>query len=128
MINWIIFALVHIVVPLSGIVVYLLLVRKMKKQAIPHSPVYHLFWVFGTYGVLLIILLTEIFWKWSGMASIGTGGLAIFGPFILGYIMFKNHKYRTLTLYHKLTYRLSTAFLLLIGIAIISSIVYNLFH
>jgi len=100
----------------------------MKKEETPNAPVTQLFWLFGTYGVLTIIVLTSLIWKWSGMASIGAFASLTIGPIIVGVCAFSVYKNRKLTKYHKLAYWLAVGYFGLVLFAICSSLIYNGFN
>ena len=120
----IIFLFVHLVVPIMGMAVYLILVKRMKKEDTPNAPVAQLFWLFGTYGVLTILVLTSLIWKWSGMASIGAFASLTIGPIIAGVSAFSVYKNRKLTKYHKLAYWLAIGYVGVVLLAICSSLIY----
>jgi hypothetical protein len=63
--------LLHIVVPLAGIGLYFWIARRWLVDGAPISAIAQLFLVFFCYGGLLLVILTAIFWKWSGAASLG---------------------------------------------------------
>ena len=44
----------------------------MNRRGIEKAPYIFLFILFGTYGGVLLVILTAFFCPWSGMASIGT--------------------------------------------------------
>ena len=73
-----------------------------------------LFWIFGIYGVALILMLTTLFWKWSGMASIGAFGLISFGSLLMIGISIINFKKKNVSVYHKFSLYASISFLILI--------------
>lgn len=123
--DWIIFLFVHLLIPIIGITIYVMLVKKMKKEEIPNPPITQLFWVFGTYGVFIILILTSLIWKWSGMASIGAFASLTIGPIIACISAYSVYKNRRLTRYHKLTYWLSIVYVGFVVLAISSSIIYN---
>ena len=123
--DWIVFLFVHIVVPLLGIATYLTLLRKMRHRAVPNAPTKELFWVFGTYGVLIILVLTSLMWKWSGMASLGAFASMTIGPVITGIAAISVYKNRNLTPYHQLTFWLSVGYIGIVLLVISSSLIYN---
>ena len=116
---------VHLAIPLIGIAVYVFLVKRMKKEEIPDAPIAQLFWLFGTYGVVLILILTSLIWKWSGMASIGAFATMTIGPIIAGISAFSVYKKRRFTNYHKWTYFLSIGYIGFVLLTICSSLIYN---
>lgn len=76
----------------------------MKKQDIPNAPTAELFIIFSTYGGLLLVVLTTLFWLWSGMASLGVFYLILAAPIIMGIIAYRHRKTRTISKYHNWTY------------------------
>ena len=61
--------------------------------------------IFGsTYGGLLLVALTTLFWQWSGMASLGTFYLILGAPVAMGIIAYRHRKTKKDTKYHKWTY------------------------
>ncbi|NMM50785.1 hypothetical protein [Marinigracilibium pacificum] len=79
---------IYLIIPFTGLMYYLGLKRKMKAQEIPAPPAIELFIIFTTYGGLLLVTLTTLFWKWSAMASLGTFFLILVAPVIMGIIVF----------------------------------------
>ena len=70
---------IHVLVPLLGLTVFVLLCRKMQRTY-PVTTVRFLLIVFAIFGGWLMVCLTALFWRWSGLASIGvpTGLVAPF--------------------------------------------------
>ncbi len=97
----------------------------MKLEETPNAPITQLFWLFGTYGVLTILILTSLIWKWSGMASIGAFATLTIGPIIAGVSAYTVYKNRKLTKYHKLTYWLSIGYVGIVLLTISTSLIYN---
>ncbi|MBK7221868.1 MAG: hypothetical protein IPH94_11260 [Saprospiraceae bacterium] len=123
--DFIVIWFIHFAIPVFGIFIFIKLLIKMKKEAIPDAPVVQLFLLFGNYGVLLILILTSVMWKWSGMASIGAFGTVTIGPILAGICAFSVYKNRKLTRYHKLTYKLSIGYLGFVLLLILSSLIYS---
>ncbi|MBD3584046.1 hypothetical protein [Flavobacterium selenitireducens] len=93
-------SIIHIVIPLLGFLLFLSLNKAMKKNT-QNAPEIELFTVFINYGILLIIVLTELFWKWSGIASLGTFYLIFGAPIIMGLIILRNKGKLSVSIYHK---------------------------
>jgi len=72
----------------------------MKNEGIKDPPTTSFFFIFGTYGLLLMILLTSMFWYWSGLTSLGTFALILVAPFIMGYIAYYNRNKHEISPYH----------------------------
>ena len=123
--DWIIFLFVHLVIPIIGIIFYGLLVRRIKQKQITEPPTVQLFWIFGTHGVMIILIMTSLIWKWSGMASLGAFASVSIGPLITGATAISVLKKRRLSIYHKWTFWLSVGYIGLVLSIISSSLVYN---
>ena len=97
--------IIHLIVPLVGLLAYVGLVRKIRKEHVKDAPVIDLFLVFATYGGLLLVVLTSMLWQWSAMASLGTFYLILVGPVVMAYIAYKNRNKITESKYHMWTYK-----------------------
>ncbi len=95
---------IHLLLPLIGLFNFIQLKTKMKKKEIQNAPIIELFIIFATYGGLLLVTLTALIWKWSGMASLGTFYLILGAPVAMGVIAYRNRKTKKDTKYHKWTY------------------------
>jgi hypothetical protein len=95
---------IHLILPLVGLLYFLRLRNQMKNKNIPIAPTAELFIIFSTYGILLLVALTTLFWRWSGMASLGTFYLILAAPIVMGIIAYRNRKTKTISKYHNLTY------------------------
>jgi uncharacterized membrane protein SirB2 len=95
---------IYFVVPSAGLLSFLRLKRRMKTENIPNAPVPELFMVFLTYGGLLLVVLTQLLWEWSGMASLGTFYLILGAPAVMGVIAFRHRRTKTVSKYHRWTY------------------------
>jgi hypothetical protein len=92
---------IHLLVPCLGIAAYLLLCRRMTLEQIPSPPYFSWFVLFGIFGGWLLVLLTGLFWQWSGMASIGVFGLAIIAPFTTTALALSLRGRRALSVFHR---------------------------
>jgi len=97
--------IIHLLVPIVGLLSYILLIRKIKIEKINNPPNIDFFLIFATYGGLLLVILTTAFWEWSGMASLGTFYLIIGGPIVMGIIAYRNYRKKGLSKYHILAYK-----------------------
>ncbi|MBP6391438.1 MAG: hypothetical protein KA175_06635 [Flavobacteriales bacterium] len=104
------FLLIHVVLPLLGIAAYLLLARRMSREHVDRPPNFEWFVVFFVYGGALQLALTVLFWKWSGMTSLGAAFLILLAPFIMGGIAFSLRKRRTTSVYHNHAFRWSLVY------------------
>ena len=90
---------IHLIIPTIGLMVFLKLVAKMKIE-MQYPPILEYFVIFTTYGGLLLVILTSIFWKWSGLASLGTFYLILGAPILLGFIAYQQFKKRKKSKYN----------------------------
>jgi hypothetical protein len=95
---------IHLVIPLTGLLYFLRIKKQMKSENILNAPTTELFLVFSTYGGLLLVALTTLFWQWSGMASLGVFYLILGAPIVMGIIAYRHRQTRTVSRYHKWTY------------------------
>jgi hypothetical protein len=95
---------IHLVVPLTGLIYFIRLTRRMGKENVVNAPIPEFFIVFATYGGLLLVTLTTLFWQWSGMASLGTFYLALGAPIAMGIIAYRHRKTKEDSKYHKWIY------------------------
>jgi hypothetical protein len=75
--------LIHLVVPLAGLLLFLRLKHQMYQQQIPDPPITVLFLVFVTYGGWLMVILTGLFWQMSGMVTVGLAYLLLVAPLLM---------------------------------------------
>ena len=101
---------IHLVVPFVGVAVYVWLCGKMKKEGIQNPPFAPWFILFATYGAWLAVILTGLFWEWSGMASLGLIYLLLPGPFVTAVTAFLLRHQRSISAYHRNAFRLSFAY------------------
>lgn len=95
---------IHLFLPLIGLFYFIRLRAKMKKEEIQNAPIIELFIIFATYGGLLLVILTTLLWKWSGMASLGSFYLILGAPIAMGIIAYRHRKSKKDSKYHKWTY------------------------
>ena len=109
---------IHLIVPLIGIYYFIQIIKRMKIEQLKNPPFKELFLIFATYGGLLLVALTTLFWKWSGMASLGIIYLILLAPIIMGIIAFQNSKKQENSIYHKWVYKSSLLYFLIAPIII----------
>jgi hypothetical protein len=96
---------IHLVVPLIRLGLFIKLRNRMTKEEINNPPTIELFIIFATYGGLLLVTLTSLFWTWSGLASLGTFYLILGAPLIMGIIAFRNYRLRHESKYRDWTFK-----------------------
>ncbi|RPD46964.1 hypothetical protein DNI29_12450 [Hymenobacter sediminis] len=93
----------------------------MIKQTV-EVPAWQLLVVMSTYGGLLMILLTGLFWTWSGMASLGTFYLILGAPFLVLFTAISTVRQQN-SLYHRWIFRASAAYLpLIVGLILVAAL------
>lgn len=102
----IIFVFIHLVLPLSGLLVYFRLLAKLRNHNLVSTLGIYFLIIFVTYGGLLMVVLTAFFWQWSGMASLGTFYLLLPAPVLMGITAYNNNKLKSLSRYHRLAFQL----------------------
>ena len=97
---------IHLIVPLAGIGLFLMLCLRMSRSQIPHLPYRALLLLFGCYGWLLIACLYFLlkFDGWSGMHSLLFGSAILFSPIICLVIAFRGYPKRARSSYHAATF------------------------
>lgn len=98
---------IYLLFPLTGLLLFWKIKRKMIVEQIVSPPVWETFIVFATYGALLLVVLTSLFWQWSGMASLGTFYLILGAPVAMGIIAYNQDKKKKISKYHEWVFRLS---------------------
>lgn len=106
--------LIHLIIPALGLFLFLKLISKMKLENIISPPILEYFIIFSTYGGLLLVILTSLFWKWSGLASLGTFYLLLGAPFLLGFIAHQQYKKRKISKYHFKAFQISILYFILV--------------
>ncbi len=97
---------IHLLLPLIGLIYFIRLRVRMKNEEIQNAPIIELFVIFATYGGLLLVTLTALIWKWSGMASLGTFYLILGAPIAMGIISYRHRKTKKDSKYHNWSYLL----------------------
>jgi hypothetical protein len=69
------------------------------------------FIAFANCGNLLLIILTGLFWYWSGMASLGAFYSLAATP-VMGIIAYRYYKRRSISKYHKWLYLLAIGYII----------------
>jgi len=72
--------IIYLILLLIGLLIYVSIIRKIKIETDFN---FHLLLTFVTYGGLLLTILTTVFLKWSGLASLGVFYLIIVAPIVM---------------------------------------------
>lgn len=102
---------IYFLIPAVGFGLYESLCSRMNALNTPDPPRLALAILFGTYGGWLLVILTETFWFWSGMASLGTIYLIAVAPIVLGLLALQLYPKRTLSRFHKLAFVASAGYI-----------------
>jgi hypothetical protein len=94
------FALIHVLVPAAGVVLFFWLVSRMFERQIENPPVFSLFIIFATWGSLLVLILTRFFLYWSGMSTVGLLYLVFLAPIVMFAIAVRCYLERKLSRFH----------------------------
>jgi len=101
------FIIIHLLIPLIGLFFFLSINRKMKIRQISNPPIFELFVLFVTYGGLLLMLLTVLFWEISGMSILGLFYLMCIAPFLMGLIFYRVKKNQKTSIFHQKIFQFS---------------------
>lgn len=110
------FTVVHLLAPLAGLQLYRRLCRRMQAAKVEAPPAFAFFLLFVTYGGALLLLLTRLFWHWSGAALVGLVYLLFLAPVILAVVAFLLSSKRAVSPYHRAAFVASLGYLLLSGL------------
>jgi len=105
---------IYFIVPLIGLAMYIKVALKMKDD-MDDPPYFSLFFLSYIYGGILILILTSLFWKVSGLIVVLTFFLILGGPIITSIIAIINYPLKEDSKYHKIIFY-SSGFYSFIGI------------
>jgi hypothetical protein len=83
---------IHLLVPISGVIYFFVVRHKMNRELGEGVHEFHLFFEFFCYGGLLAVTLTDLFWEWSGAASLVMFFLITVAPVGMAVIGYQNSK------------------------------------
>lgn len=106
----IIAVLIHLLTPLAGSGCYVWLCRKMKKESVPAPPFLSYFNLFFSFGGWLMVALTLLLWKPSGMFLAGMFYLLFVAPVVTAAMAFCFRQERILSIYHHRAHQISTVY------------------
>jgi hypothetical protein len=110
---------IHIIIPLTGLMIFLKIRRNILFDKVISPPIREIFILFATYGGLLMVTYTVLFWEWSGAASLGVFYLVFVAPIAMMIIANRQFKKRTISKYHKWSFNLSLLYLIIIPVIFI---------
>ena len=116
---------IHLLLPAAGLVAYLRLIRRMRREQVPHLPKGSFFALFLIYGSVLMVILTGLCWEASGLSSLGILFLTFIAPVICALILLRHRTHTSLSKYHRIVRRLAIGYLA--GETALISIIVTLF-
>ena len=91
----------------------------IKSEKIQDALIIEFFIIFVNYGGFILVVLTAFFWHWSGMASLGIFYLIFVAPITMCIIVYRHHREKTISNYHKWAYVLGLIYVIIVLVIII---------
>ena len=110
---------IHVLVPSIGLICFGMLTHQMRRYKIPSPPILAWFLLFATFGGWVLVFLTGLFWRWSGMATIGVCYLIFAAPVITALLAW-NLRHRRISIYHRSAFFVSLGYTTLVMIVWLS--------
>lgn len=92
--------LLFLALPIAGVVAYIRLIRKMRREQITAIPKFSLFMLFLICGTLLMEILLGISGMWSGASTAGFIFLLFVAPALCGMIAWRHRHHSEISKYH----------------------------
>ena len=105
--------LIYFIIPLLGFGIFLWLRQRMLKGGADLYLLIEYFLLFATYGGLLQVVLTALFWYGSGLASLGIFYLLFGASVLMGVIAYRNSKRKKESIYHFWAWRMAILYFLI---------------
>jgi len=83
---------IYFITPIIGLLGFLYFIKKVVPKKDKTSFQINAFVTFFCLGGLLQIMLTILFWEWSGLASLGFAFLLLIAPFFMMFIAYKAYE------------------------------------
>ena len=112
---------IHLLVPAAGVVAYLALCRRLFVAGASPMFLAQLFLLFVCYGGALLVVLTSLFWHWSGMASVGVFFLILAAPILLFPVLLSLWKQKSHSFAHRMAFRACAGYYILIAVLLCSA-------
>jgi hypothetical protein len=116
--------LINVGVPAAGFLLYESLCRRIDRSGIEKPPKAALFILFSVFGGWLLIILTLLFWYWSGMATLGFFGLLFVAPLVIGPMSFYLYQRRAYSKFHSAAFIASVVYICFI-VAVLAYLTYR---
>ena len=120
LVHFIIGLCVNLLPPLVGLLGFTFLCISMRRANILSPPFISYLLLFVMYGGWLLVLLTSIFWKWSGMASLGVLFLVLVAPFVTAFLGWRLYQRRCLSRFHRAAFVASVSYTCVIILAVVA--------
>ena len=91
---------VYFVIPISGLLYFVHLRDRMIQSGIQKPPVIELFLVFAIYGILLLTILSGLFWEFSLFSFLGSVFMALPAPIGMAFISVRLRMTGSVSKYH----------------------------
>ena len=111
---------IHLLVPAAGVAAYLMLCRRLLAAGASLMFLAQLFLLFVCYGGVLLVLLTSLFWYWSGMASVGVFFLMLAAPVLLFPVLLSLWKQKSPSSAHRVAFRACVGYYVLLAMVLCS--------
>lgn len=112
---------IHLLIPAVGLVAYLVLCRRLIAAGASALFLAQLFLLFVCYGGVLLVLLTHLFWQWSGMASLGFFFLILAAPVLLFPVLLSLWKQKNHSFAHRVAFRACAGYYVLLAVLLCSA-------
>jgi hypothetical protein len=109
---------IYFATPIIGMLYFVHLRDKMIKAQIKNPPVIELLLVLAIYGILLILILTALFWEWSGFASLGVIFIVFVAPILMAFISVRLQMEKSSTNYHLALQRAALYYFLIFPVSL----------
>jgi hypothetical protein len=96
----------------ASVLLFFVLIWDMEKKKIQTQPIIELTALFATYGLLLLVVFTGVFYKWT-QSSILYVYLVLCAPILMGVIAYRLSPSRELSKYHNRIYKLAIMYYLI---------------
>lgn len=110
--------IIYVCVPIAGVLVYLVICQRLYAAGASWLFLGQLFFLFFCYGGTLLVLLTILFWEWSGAATLGAAFLVFVAPIGLLPVMGDLWRRRESSRAHLIAFRACVGYYLLLAAAI----------
>ncbi|WP_300665838.1 hypothetical protein [Fluviicola sp.] len=112
-------AAIYFILPICGLIGFLYLCEKMKREKVANAPVEELFGILWIYGTLFVVFLSALFWGWSGVALLGMVFLFFVAPFLMAWISIRLSKKKGISKYHVFVWNAAMFYFLILPLCLV---------